>query len=50
MDGIKSAVALAWDSKTDTVFWTDVERDTINRAYWNGSDQEILVHTNISMN
>lgn len=48
VDGIKFAVALAWDSLSDTVFWTDVEQDTINKAHWNGSDQSILVRTNMS--
>lgn len=48
MDGVKSAVALAWDDRTDTVYWTDVEQDTINRAHWNGTNQEVLVQNNIS--
>lgn len=47
VDGIKTAVALAWDSKTDTVFWTDMEKDTINKAHWNGSMQQVLVTTNV---
>ncbi|XP_019869028.2 low-density lipoprotein receptor-related protein 4 isoform X2 [Aethina tumida] len=47
VNGIKSAVAIAWDSKTDYIYWTDVERDAISRALWNGSNQEVLVHTNI---
>lgn len=47
VDGVKSAVALAWDSRTDLIYWTDVEKDTINRAHWNGSEQEMLVHTNL---
>ncbi|KAF5269791.1 hypothetical protein FQA39_LY08572 [Lamprigera yunnana] len=47
VDGIKSAVALAWDSVTDSIYWTDVEKDTINKAFWNGSNQQVLVHTNI---
>lgn len=47
VDGVKSAVAIAWDSETDYIFWTDVERDTINRAFWNGSNQEVIVHSNI---
>lgn len=47
VDGIKSAVALDWDSKTDSLYWTDVARSTINRAYWNGSNQEIIIGNNI---
>lgn len=50
MDGVKSAVAVAWDSETDYIFWTDVERATINRAFWNGSNQEVIVYTNIGKN
>lgn len=26
-----------------TIFWTDVESDVINRAFWNGSNQQTLV-------
>ncbi|XP_056643570.1 low-density lipoprotein receptor-related protein 4 isoform X1 [Diorhabda sublineata] len=47
VDGIKSAVAIAWDSKNDFIYWTDVERNSINRAFWNGTFQEILIHQNI---
>lgn len=48
MDGIKSAVAVAWDSKNDYIYWSDVDRNSLNRVFWNGSSQEILVHSNIS--
>ncbi|XP_022905754.2 low-density lipoprotein receptor-related protein 4 [Onthophagus taurus] len=47
VDGIKSAVALDWDSKSDTVFWTDIEKDTINSAHWNGTEQKVIIHTNL---
>ncbi|KAJ8982651.1 hypothetical protein NQ317_019052 [Molorchus minor] len=47
VDGIKSAVAIAWESKTDYIYWTDVERRSLNRALWNGSSQEVIVHSNI---
>ncbi|KAK9731245.1 Low-density lipoprotein receptor domain class A [Popillia japonica] len=47
VDGVKSAVALAWDSNTDSIFWTDVEMHTISRAHWNGSNQQVLIRTNI---
>lgn len=26
-----------------TIFWTDVQSDVINRAFWNGSNQQTLV-------
>lgn len=47
LDGIQSAVALAWDSNTDSVFWTDIEADTISRAYLNGSNENVIVYTNL---
>nr|CAD7429648.1 unnamed protein product [Timema monikensis] len=47
VDGIQSAVALAWDSNTDSIFWTDVEADTINRAFLNGSNQQVIVSSNL---
>ncbi|XP_072376430.1 low-density lipoprotein receptor-related protein 4 [Diabrotica undecimpunctata] len=47
IDGIKSAVAIAWDSKSDFIYWTDVERNSINRAFWNGTFQEVVIHQNI---
>lgn len=50
VDNIKSAVAIAWDSKTDYIYWTDVEKDVISRAYWNGTNQEEIIKTNICKN
>jgi hypothetical protein len=47
VDGIQSAVALAWDSESDTIFWTDVEANTISRAALNGSNQRIIVNSNL---
>ncbi|PSN54231.1 Low-density lipoprotein receptor-related protein 4 [Blattella germanica] len=47
VDGIRSAVALAWDSDSDLIFWTDVDSDTINRAHINGSQQSIIVNSNL---
>lgn len=48
MENIKSAVALDWDHNSNSIFWTDVEKDTINRAYLNGSQQTIIVGSNLS--
>lgn len=48
VDGIKSAVAIDWDAKTESIFWTDVGRSTINTAHWNGSNHEIIIDTNLS--
>jgi hypothetical protein len=47
VDGIRSAVALAWDSHSDSIFWTDIESDTINRAHLNGSQQRAIVSSNL---
>lgn len=47
VDGVKSAVALAWDSNSDSIFWSDVEADLISRAFLNGSRQQIVVGTNL---
>ena len=41
--GIRSAVALDWDGESETIFWTDVEADVINRAFWNGSNQQTVI-------
>ncbi|CAG9854879.1 unnamed protein product [Phyllotreta striolata] len=47
IDGIKSAVAVSWDSKKDFIYWSDVEKGSINRAFWNGTFQEVIIHQNI---
>lgn len=49
VDGIKSAVALAWDSKTESIFWSDVDQDSISSAHLNGSNQKVIVRANLSM-
>lgn len=43
VDHIQSAIALDWDSDTDTIYWTDVETKSINRAFLNGSNQSIVI-------
>ena len=43
LNGVRSAVALDWDGTSETIFWTDVESDVINRAFWNGTNQQILI-------
>ncbi|GLH14008.1 Putative vitellogenin receptor [Gryllus bimaculatus] len=47
LDGIQSAVALAWDSDTDSIFWTDVEGDIISRANLNGSNERVIISSNL---
>uniref|UniRef100_A0A8C5AXU6 EGF-like domain-containing protein n=1 Tax=Gadus morhua TaxID=8049 RepID=A0A8C5AXU6_GADMO len=38
---VRNAVALDWDSKEGYVYWTDVTTDSINRALWNATKQEV---------
>ncbi|KAF7275128.1 hypothetical protein GWI33_012157, partial [Rhynchophorus ferrugineus] len=47
IEGVKNAVSVAWDSKTNYIYWTDVAMKSINKAYWNGSSHEVIVHTNL---
>ncbi|XP_063374859.1 low-density lipoprotein receptor-related protein 4 [Cydia amplana] len=47
VDHIKSAMALDWDHNSNSIFWTDVEKDTINRAYLDGSNQTVVVGSNL---
>jgi len=43
LTGVRSAVALDWDGASQTIFYTDVESDVINRAFWNGSNQQTII-------
>ena len=47
LDGLKSAVALDWCSQYDYIYWTDVGRSSISRAFLNGSNQETIVQNNL---
>lgn len=38
---VRNAVALDWDVKDGYIYWTDVTTDSINRAMWNGTKQEV---------
>ncbi|KAI5101925.1 low-density lipoprotein receptor-related protein 4 isoform X1 [Silurus meridionalis] len=44
---VRNAVALDWDGKDEKIYWTDVTTDSINRALWNGSEQEVVVDTSL---
>ncbi|XP_072034176.1 low-density lipoprotein receptor-related protein 4-like [Amphiura filiformis] len=44
---LKDAVALDWDSNADHIFWTDTVMDTISRAKWDGSEQEVIVSSGL---
>ncbi|XP_014224711.1 low-density lipoprotein receptor-related protein 4-like isoform X3 [Trichogramma pretiosum] len=47
VDNIESAVALTWNSDDDSIYWTDVESDTISKAGLDGSNQKIIIHHNL---
>ncbi|XP_045480822.1 low-density lipoprotein receptor-related protein 4 isoform X3 [Harmonia axyridis] len=47
VEGLKAASAIAWDSASNIIFWTDVERKAIYKAFWNGSSQVAIVDTNL---
>lgn len=38
---VRNAVALDWVAKDGYIYWTDVTTDSINRALWNGTKQEV---------
>ncbi|XP_064480176.1 low-density lipoprotein receptor-related protein 4-like [Ornithodoros turicata] len=40
------AVAIDWESTTDTIFWTDITNHSIQRAKWNGENQQVVIGTN----
>uniref|UniRef100_A0A8C6TMQ0 Low density lipoprotein receptor-related protein 4 n=1 Tax=Neogobius melanostomus TaxID=47308 RepID=A0A8C6TMQ0_9GOBI len=44
---VRNAVALDWDDKEGYIYWTDVTTDSINRAKWDGSKQEVVVDTSL---
>lgn len=47
LDGIMSADALAVDPEKQMIYWTDIEGGIISRSRLNGSDQQLLVATNL---
>ncbi|KAG5848887.1 low-density lipoprotein receptor-related protein 4-like isoform X1 [Anguilla anguilla] len=44
---VRNAVALDWDAQEECIYWTDVTTDSINRAKWDGSKQEMVVDTSL---
>lgn len=38
---VRNAVALDWHAEEGFIYWTDVTTDSINRAQWDGSRQEV---------
>ena len=43
LDDVLVPVAVDYDPVEQKVYWTDVRRRTISRAYLNGTDQEVVV-------
>lgn len=41
LTGLQSAVDLDWDDMTDYIYWGDVSANTISRARWDGTGQEV---------
>ncbi|XP_075921535.1 low-density lipoprotein receptor-related protein 4 isoform X1 [Petromyzon marinus] len=44
---VRSAVALDWHDRSEHIYWTDVITDTISRAKWDGSAQEVVVDSSL---
>uniref|UniRef100_A0A8C6LAN2 Low density lipoprotein receptor-related protein 4 n=1 Tax=Nothobranchius furzeri TaxID=105023 RepID=A0A8C6LAN2_NOTFU len=44
---VRNAVALDWHDKDGYIYWTDVTTDSINRALWNGTNQEVVVDNSL---
>ncbi|EDS40963.1 low-density lipoprotein receptor [Culex quinquefasciatus] len=47
LDGIKSNVAIDWCSQSNVIYWTDVGKSIISRAFINGSQQEAIIKSNL---
>ncbi|KAK7925154.1 hypothetical protein WMY93_007464 [Mugilogobius chulae] len=47
LSDVRNAVALDWNDKEGYIYWTDVTTDSINRAMWDGSRQEVVVDTSL---
>ncbi|XP_033107213.1 low-density lipoprotein receptor-related protein 4-like [Anneissia japonica] len=46
--GIQTAVALDWDENEGLIFWSDVDVNSISRANFNGTDQEIVADSSLN--
>lgn len=47
LDQVRSAVALAFDSDGNMIYWSDVESHRISRSFLNGSNQEVIISSNL---
>jgi len=41
LTGLRSVVALDWDSRTDDIYWSDVSGNSVSRACWDGTKQQV---------
>lgn len=41
LSNVVSAVAVDFDSEMDMIYWSDIGSDTISRARWDGSGEEV---------
>lgn len=39
--GLRRTVALDWDDATDYVYWSDLSTDSVSKARWDGTGQEV---------
>ena len=49
LSGLTSVVGLDFDSQTDHVYWTDVATDSISRARWDGTAQQVPPSLSVSV-
>ncbi|XP_014255223.1 low-density lipoprotein receptor-related protein 4 [Cimex lectularius] len=47
VEGIKSARALTWDIRSNSIFWTDIETKTISSSKINGTEQRSIINKNL---
>lgn len=47
VDSVKSPLALDFDDRDDTIYWSDIGTKTISRAHLNGSAQQLIVANNL---
>ena len=47
LDGVENPIGLDWDAESNSIFWTDVTAHTISSATINGTEQALLIWTNL---
>lgn len=47
LDGLKNIIAIDWCSDTNVIYWGDVGRNVIAKAFLNGSNQETVISSNL---